>query len=158
MRLLIVEDNEEHASLFAGFVCDRYSVTFAQTLSEGIRSIAMGSHDIVVYDLDLPDTHGDLMAGLEAIVLAAAPTPVVVWTGHDDEVSIDRCLSFGAHSMLVKVEHRRFDIRLRLREAERVMRAVKATHSLLDGLEQTWSEWTRTHPALPAVGAGGATG
>lgn len=155
-RLLHVEDDETVVALVRRLVEDRYDITSAGTLSEGIVQASGARNgdrfDAVLYDLTLPDTRASVTDGLEEMIRAASPTPVVVLTGHDDERVIHACLSLGAHSIIRKPANR-MAVRDRLLEAEYEMRRQRADEALVARLSSTIRAMT---PALPAVGVGGA--
>lgn len=66
MRILIVDDHEDTAELFAMTLRDRgHDVTVVSTVADAIRVVSDGCCEVVVCDLRLPDGNGwDLMRTL----------------------------------------------------------------------------------------------
>jgi CheY-like chemotaxis protein len=101
-RILLVEDNalvvgairlllEEHG----------FRVSAAGSVEEAVPLALDGRPDILLLDLTLPD--GDGLTVLERLTSrGAAPRVTVALTGHDDEVTRNRCLRAGCRAVLVK--------------------------------------------------------
>jgi PAS domain S-box-containing protein len=87
IRLLVVEDNPADRRLIAeilkGCANPVFRIAEAERLDEGLKLLRKDPVDIVLLDLDLPDSRG--LAGLERIVGESPGMPVVVLTGMDDE-------------------------------------------------------------------------
>jgi len=56
--VLVVEDEPDIASLYAGFLEERYAVTVAETAAEAIEQVG-ATVDVVLLDRRLPDGSGD---------------------------------------------------------------------------------------------------
>ncbi|MBN1868712.1 response regulator [Candidatus Sumerlaeota bacterium] len=87
IRLLVVEDNPADRRLISEILKDSvdplFEVVGVGLLADGLKRLREEAFDIVLLDLDLPDSRG--LEGLERIVGAAPAVPVVVLTGVDDE-------------------------------------------------------------------------
>jgi two-component system sensor histidine kinase UhpB len=102
--LLLVEDNPGDARLLRGMLNQKAAhnieLTHVERMSDAEKCLSEHAVDIVLLDLELPDTQG-----LESVsrVHAAAPrVPLVVWTGRDDESMAVRALQDGAQDYLIK--------------------------------------------------------
>lgn len=82
MRVLVLEDDPMDALAMRRELAGRFDVTLAETLAEGlIRLNTPGRQpDVIVTDLDLPDSVGPRT--LEILREAAPAIPIVVSTGH----------------------------------------------------------------------------
>lgn len=107
VRVLLVEDNADDAFLvrraFAPLRPQGLELAgVAPRLAEAVAALGRGGVDVVLADLDLPDSTGpDTVAEL---VRAAPDTPVVVLTGQPDETLGLAALRRGAQDYLVKGE------------------------------------------------------
>ena len=139
MRVLLVEDDLGDARLVQAMLPEtdavKYEVTRTARLSEAISCLNEGPVDIVLLDLDLPDSQGiDTVA---ALCKAAPDVPVIVLTGYADENTKVAAVLGGVQDFLIKgrtpadllsrvlchaVERQRTEGRLR--ESERFLRAT----------------------------------
>ncbi|MDQ6866866.1 MAG: response regulator [Pseudomonadota bacterium] len=102
-RILAVDDDpimREFASVYLS--THMASVETAATAEVGLRKLERGDFDIALVDLEMPG-----MGGMEMIRHIRADRrlcglPVVVVTGHDDIISIDRSYEAGATSFVTK--------------------------------------------------------
>ena len=103
-KVLLVEDNpgdarllremlNEDGSLEVDLVC----VSF---MSEAEKHLAVGTVDIILLDLGLPDAQG--LAAIRRARIAAPDIPLVVLTGMDDEALAGQSLQEGAQDYLIK--------------------------------------------------------
>jgi DNA-binding NarL/FixJ family response regulator len=104
MLVLLVEDNPLDAKIIArhlksalGNDCE---VAHADRLSAGLERLAEGDIDAVLLDLELPDSSGPQT--LSDFRASAGDVPVVVMTGHDDEILGQKLIQQGAQDFLVK--------------------------------------------------------
>ncbi len=101
--ILLVEDNEAHAEIIRKRLQAAsmgISVDVARSLQEMRQRLAEGGADLVVLDLNLPDSKG--VATVEAASRAAARAPILVLTALDENGLEARCLAAGAKVMLGK--------------------------------------------------------
>lgn len=104
IRVLLVEDNPEHADLFsrllAGAEFPKFTVTCVPTLADGLSELAAAEHDVVLLDLLLPDGKGrDVFL---RVAEAAPELPVVVLSGIGDVTGAIEMVQEGAQDYLVK--------------------------------------------------------
>ena len=104
MRVLIVDD---HPLMRGGVVAQLLesgeppAVEQAGCLADALRVLStIGRVDLVLLDLNLPDTVGT--AGVEAIRQRFPRVPVMVLSAAHDRATIDRCLRAGASGFLPK--------------------------------------------------------
>lgn len=82
VRVLVLEDDPTDALALRRELADRFDVVLAGTLAEGLVHLTTpgGAPDVVVSDLNLPDSTGPRT--LEILRETAPGIPVVVSTGH----------------------------------------------------------------------------
>src|SRR5690348_11352639 len=104
MNILLVEDNEADARLFAELLTELagrpFKLTATGTLADAVAKI--GGHDVVFLDLSLPDAHG--LSTLTRMVQAARNVPIVVLTGNEDDRLAVEAMKAGAQDHPVKGE------------------------------------------------------
>jgi diguanylate cyclase (GGDEF)-like protein len=114
MRVLIVEDDPvqrltlstqlnrypEGASAVASGEIPRFDLKTAGTLADAVSEIEAFSPEVVLLDLNLPDSGG--LETLSKLREVAPNVAVVVLTGHDDEGTALAAISRGAQDYLVK--------------------------------------------------------
>jgi len=102
--VLLVEDNPGDARLVEEMLCGRdggsYSITHADTVSAALDRLSEVRPDIILLDLNLPDSHG--AETFDSIVDHDVEAPVVVLTGLDDEELGLQLVQQGAQDYLVK--------------------------------------------------------
>ncbi|NQV23313.1 MAG: SpoIIE family protein phosphatase [Rhodopirellula sp.] len=106
IRLLLVEDSQSDAELFEIYLQQirsaDYQIQVADTLADGIAVMKSQPLDIVLVDLNLPDSFGiDTCRKLHA---ASPATPIIVLTGLADEQKALEAMQVGAQDYLVKGE------------------------------------------------------
>jgi glutamate dehydrogenase (NAD(P)+) len=106
IHILTVEDNPEQAALIEGVLRESSRPTFdvsaARTLAEALETLRARPFDIVLLELDLPDS-----SGLETLVRVQAcvpELPVVVLTDLDDTEIAVRAVDAGAQDYIVEDE------------------------------------------------------
>jgi len=100
-RILLVEDDEDHASLITRVFeesVDDFELTWAASLAEARERLAEATPDLVIADLRLPDGAGTelLSAGGDQ------PFPVVMLTARGDQESAVAAMKAGALDYIVK--------------------------------------------------------
>ena len=130
-RILLIEDSNTDALLIqahlkkadASFVVRR-----ELTLADGLAHLARGETDVILLDLNLPDS-----AGLETFRVLhrrALQTPVVVLSGQDDvELAVD-AVSLGAQDYLPKGEANRSSLARSVRYAIERSRRQRAEQEI----------------------------
>ncbi len=143
LTVLVVEDNPADLDLILEMLPEtgpvRFKVESASRLSGALGRLEGGGIDVVLLDLGLPDSQG--LDTLRAVASAAPHVPIVVLTGHDDEVTGQAAVREGAQDYLVKgtMPIRMLGRLLRFAvERHRVQKTVRESErfarSTLDGL------------------------
>jgi diguanylate cyclase (GGDEF)-like protein/PAS domain S-box-containing protein len=103
IRILLLEDDPHYAELAQRYLqaAARASANIecAGTLAAALERIARGSFDLVVADLDLPDSRG--LATVQALT-ASGHHPVIVLTGNEEPGLRERVMEAGAYDFLAK--------------------------------------------------------
>jgi len=104
INVLLVEDNPGDVRLVSEMlrVCNLpfFTLTHAGQISEALKELKAGEFDVVLLDLNLPDSRG--LDGLERIVHQTPTTPVILLTGLDSEDVGLQALQKHAADYLVK--------------------------------------------------------
>ena len=80
-RVLVVEDDEDTAGVFAEFLSESgYSVDVAVDGYDALQKVASGDYDVITMDLKMPRLGG--VKATELIRLRRARTPVIVVSGY----------------------------------------------------------------------------
>lgn len=98
-RVLLVEDNADHARLVSHILREKFAWTRSATLSEALALLEAASFDAVLLDLGLPDASG--VEGLIELRRRHPEVPVVVVTADGEELGPE-ALRHGAQDFLVK--------------------------------------------------------
>ena len=85
--ILLVEDNDDLASLYRRYLIDNYRVRLAQTGQEAIRK-ATPAVDLIILDYRLPDLLGTDVR--DQLHTNGSTTPVVMISGADRDLITDR--------------------------------------------------------------------
>jgi CheY-like chemotaxis protein len=106
VRVLLVEDNPDDAYLLRDALRkaphDAFQVVHVGLLAEALRSLASDAYDVVLLDLDLPDSHAN--DSFYKIHSARAHVPVVILTGLGDDAMAVEMVRLGAQDYLPKDE------------------------------------------------------
>lgn len=103
VRLLLVEDNDRDARIteiaLSEILTPSFKVTRARSFQEAEAALGAGAQDVVLLDLNLPDSMGlDTLHRMAGVV----ELPVIVLTGLEDEDMGIEALRAGAQDFLVK--------------------------------------------------------
>lgn len=169
LTVLLVENHDAVASLIQGLLGDHptFRVPWVPTLAAAFAHLRESPVDVVVLDVDLPDSQG--LDTVIRVVQAHPSLPVVVLTARDDETLARAALAAGAEAYLVKgtlepgtlvraIEdaYERKQTELALREAHA---ATSPTGPSEDGIVvydrelrlQVWNPFIEQMTGLPAV-------
>ncbi len=106
IRVLLVEDNPGDAKLVAVMLRDAPAPGFrlarAGTIGEALGALHREAFDVILLDLNLPDSSG--LEGLATLLADGVTAPIVVLTGLDDEGVGAEALRRHAADFLVKGE------------------------------------------------------
>ncbi len=104
IRILLLEDNPGDALLLHVVAREaetaQLKIEHVQRLSEGIERLRGRAFDVILLDLSLPDSQG--LDTLGRALEHASDTPVVVFTGTEDEELGLEAVREGAQDYLVK--------------------------------------------------------
>ncbi len=102
--VLLIEDDPDYAYILRRMLTERSSRAFplehVDRLADGLDRLEGGGIDVVVLDLDLPDSFG--LETFLALHRRAPEIPVLVLTGLDDETVAVGAVRQGAQDYLVK--------------------------------------------------------
>ena len=108
VRILLIEDDAGDALLVQRSLiapsssCSGFSLHRAATLAEGLESLARGGFELLLLDLNLPDSQG--VETVRRVREHHAEIPIVVFSVAGDEETALAALSAGAQDYLVKSE------------------------------------------------------
>ncbi|HXI12292.1 MAG TPA: GGDEF domain-containing response regulator [Thermoanaerobaculia bacterium] len=104
IKILIVEDDPAAAHLIKGMLASstapRFTTQHATTLREALEVVADLAPDLILLDLDLPDSSE--LNGLERLQEATPETPILILTGHEEDALAVGTLQRGAEDFLIK--------------------------------------------------------
>ena len=104
VTILVVEDDPDYAELVQDFLTHVQGINldfqWADSLSAALKGLTAGGIDVVLLDLNLPDSHG--LDTFDRIRAQTAEVPVVVLSGDDDETTAIHAVQRGAQDYLVK--------------------------------------------------------
>jgi signal transduction histidine kinase len=104
LQIVLIEDNPGDADLILEYAQGDSSrpieVRSATTLATGIRLYDTEPTDLILIDLNLPDSTG--IGTFEGLQSAIPGVPLVVITGNDDDVLAAACIAQGAQDYLIK--------------------------------------------------------
>lgn len=101
MRVLLIEDNADHATLVRAALAG-HAVVHVERLRDALERDDLAGFDVALADLSLPDAK-DLDA-VEALRGQAPYLPLVVLTSQPDDAIAEEALARGAQDFLVKEE------------------------------------------------------
>jgi two-component system, NtrC family, response regulator len=104
-RLLIVEDDEDIRSQMRWALAEAYDVQVAGDRASALNLFRDHSPEVVLLDLGLPPSPGDVTEGLSALseILRLAPaTKVIIASGQSDQANALKAISDGAYDFLAK--------------------------------------------------------
>ena len=104
VKALMIEDNTADARLLREILAEsehiEFRLTVVNSLADGITNLKRGEFDIVLLDLNLPDSQG--LDSVSQLLSAHTRTPVVVLTGTEsDELGL-LAVAAGAQDFLTK--------------------------------------------------------
>ena len=101
-RVLIVEDSPLVVDALTVLLeSGGHAIRSAGSVAEAIQQCLAGPTDVMLLDLTLPDGEGlQVLAAVRGT--DAEPGVTVALTGHDDPVTVSRCLDAGCRAVLLK--------------------------------------------------------
>ena len=137
LRILMIEDNPDDQILIQKTLdraaCYVFRFTLASTLSDALGAHQWQQFDLVILDLDLPDS--PRQHTLNWLKNTPPPVPVVVMTGHDDESMAVKSIRAGAQDYLIKGG---FDAVTGLRTIRYALERHRLIQELQAARDQSW--------------------
>jgi signal transduction histidine kinase len=104
IKILLLEDNPGDASLIEEMVNDSvnysYELVIAETMEDGMSLLKLGSYDIILLDLGLPDSDGiNTFLNVQKV---SFETPIIILTGLNVENIAVKAVKMGAQDYLTK--------------------------------------------------------
>ncbi|MDX1283809.1 MAG: response regulator [Draconibacterium sp.] len=100
----MIEDDIEDAYLIEEYLDvageDKFEIDHFTSITEAIASLPVKNYDVILSDLNLPDSTG--LDTVDKVLKATSEVPIVVLTGNDDENIGLEALELGAQDYLVK--------------------------------------------------------
>ena len=114
LRILLVEDTPADVNVMRSILrSTTFQLTSVDRLSEALSVLRSAPIDVILLDLNLPDSHG--AETLDAVLEHAGHTAIVVLTGNDDEQAAFDAVARGAQDYLIKGSA----------DAETIVRAIR---------------------------------
>jgi len=102
--ILLIEDNPGDARLIQEYLTEarrvNFNLTIQDTLSEGLEEFLKNKFDIILLDLNLPDSFG--LKTVSIIHEKIKTVPIIVLTGRDDEDLALESMKLGVQDYLIK--------------------------------------------------------
>jgi signal transduction histidine kinase len=139
VNILIVDDDELDRRLVKLVLAKtanliRFNVESAQTITEALEKLVKDNFNIILLDLNLPDSRG--METVQKIFNTAPDVPIVVLTGLDDENAGLEAIRSGAEDYLVKGDGLEYTLIRAIRYAIERKRAKTSLIKAKQELEQ----------------------
>jgi len=103
IRLLLIEDNPLDADLINEYLSEcptKFVIETCSRLKDGLVRVGNGQVDVVLLDMNLPDSNG--IDTLKAALEVGPGIPIVVMSGLDDKVTGVEAVQCGAQDYVVK--------------------------------------------------------
>ncbi len=114
IRALLIEDNPEHLQLLRDLLSasptSSFHLEWGRNLSEGLDRLEKSEFDVLLLDLDLPESTG--IDTFTRVYEKSKSIPIIVLTGLADEDLAMKTVQMGAQDYLVKGD---FDVRFLVR-------------------------------------------
>jgi sigma-B regulation protein RsbU (phosphoserine phosphatase) len=130
-NVLLIEDNPGDADLVKLRLVETHppvKVDCVPRLADGLEALSSSHPDLVLLDLELPDSHG--AETFRRVLEKARNVPVVILSGQDDERPAMKALHNGAQDYLVKGD-------ITSKHLERALRYAMERQALLRSLDMT---------------------
>src|SRR5437870_9806328 len=117
IRALLIEDNPADAEIVREMLAEgaraRFEIEVVERLGSGIEALHQDHFDVVLADLNLPDSYG--LDTFRALQECCPDTAIILRTGLEDERIAAQALKQGAQDYLVKsqIEARSLDRSIR---------------------------------------------
>jgi two-component system NtrC family sensor kinase len=145
-KVLIIDDSAELRSVLESILpFGGYTVFSAGTASQGLERVEQARPDLILLDLELPDTNG--LKFLEELQDRGLTTPTIMMTGYGSEGVAARALRLGVRDYLIKP----FTAEEVLSSVERAIAESRLRRDR-DRLNSLLSDYARDFRLLGAIG------
>ncbi|APF17294.1 multi-sensor hybrid histidine kinase [Caldithrix abyssi DSM 13497] len=104
IQILMIEDDPDDALIIKDLLCESkdpaFVVDHVYDLKNGLEFLQTNNPDIILLDLNLPDSSG--LDTIRALRSYTQNLPVIVISGHSDQMLAMEAVKIGAHDYLVK--------------------------------------------------------
>ncbi len=104
IKVLLIEDNPEYPGLLKRILAKEkrppFQLEFVDNLQAGLQYLTKGETDVILLDLNLPDSRG--LETFASVHTQAPAVPIIILTGFDDEKLGLEAVGKGAQDYLVK--------------------------------------------------------
>jgi len=150
-NVLLIEDSPTYALLIQGILTDAeqlnplapaFHLVHVEALSDGLKQLSQGGVDVVLLDLNLPDSQGlDTVRRTHA---HATDIPIVLLTSDDDETLGVKAIQEGAQDYLSKGQEDQQTL------VRAIQYAIERQHRILDEIHQR-EQAAREHNSLERI-------
>jgi PAS domain S-box-containing protein len=145
INVLLIEDDTKYAQVVRMMLSSkggntRFNLECTGSLSEGLKRLTQGGIELVLLDLQLPDS-----GGLETFIeinKQAPSMPIIVLTGDSDETTAVKAVNMGAQDYLIKGDTKSDYLVQSIRYAIERKRAEESLRKAHDELERRVEERT----------------
>lgn len=134
IHILLIEDNPGDVRLIQEMISkvkEEYSFEHAGTLADGLDKLSKGFFDVILLDMNLPDSIA--LESIPEVKLVAPRMPIVMLTGLDDEETAVSALHLGVQDYLIKD---RVDRTLLLRSLRYAIERKRTIDALVESEEK----------------------
>jgi PAS domain S-box-containing protein len=128
IRILLIEDNPSYAKLIGLMLeevdSNRFDLIGAKRLIDGLQHIQEGKVDVILLNLNLPDSQG--IETFDSVYSAAKNVPIIVLTEIDNKELAFEAVGKGALEYLIKEELKRSLLAYAIRNAIELKRLEDA--------------------------------
>ncbi len=104
IRVLVVEDSPSDVRLLCeslqGYPHQQFDIECAERLDEAVALLSQRAFDVILLDLNLPDSSG--METCKRLSAVAGPASIIILTGANDEAAAAEAMHLGVQDYLVK--------------------------------------------------------
>ncbi len=144
IRILAVEDSAGDFELLGYTLRQVRGIHFeliqAASVAEGVSAMSASGFDVVMLDLNLPDSHG--LETVERALKASGTMPIIVFTGVEDEALGVEAVRMGAQDYMVKGDSNGWAMWRAINYAVERKQAAERLRQLNETLEQRVAERT----------------
>ena len=98
--ILVVDDDDVIRDTLCELLATDYSCQTANTAEDALSKLEAQGFDVVLTDISMPGLNGKEL--LKKVVELYPGTPVIIMSGHSDQVDAENLLSQGAFDYLLK--------------------------------------------------------